>query len=131
MNYSRKRLCKPRADEGISFHQFPGLFFFNGDLVVSKIFIYLILTVQDLGGCLGFSLVAMSRGGAWAFHCGTFSCCKARLWGAQASVVGAHGLGCFTTCGILVPVPGIEPVSPASAGGFFTTEAAEKPLQYF
>ena len=81
MNYSRKRLCKPRADEGISFHQFPGLFFFNGDLVVFKIFVYLILTVQDLGGCLGFSLVGMSRGGVWAFHCGTFSFCKARALG--------------------------------------------------
>ena len=53
---------------------------------------------------------------------------KLGLWGAQASVVGAHGLGCSTTCGILVSVPGIEPLSPTLAGRSFTTEAAEKPL---
>ena len=53
------------------------------------------------------------------------------LWGAQASVVGAHRLGCSTTSGILVPVPGSEPLSPPLAGRCFTTEAAGKPLQYF
>jgi len=56
---------------------------------------------------------------------------KLGLWDAQASVVGTHGLGCSTTHGILVPVPGIEPLSPTLAGRSFTTEAAGKPLQYF
>ena len=32
-----------------------------------------------------------------------------------------RGLGCPAACGILVPRPGIEPVSPALEGGFLTT----------
>ena len=31
------------------------------------------------------------------------------------------GLGCSTTCGMLVPRPGIEPISPAVQGRFLTT----------
>ena len=46
--------------------------------------------------CAGFSLVAASgatlRCGAWASHCGGFSCCGTRALGARASVVVAHGL---------------------------------------
>ena len=43
------------------------------------------------------SLVVVSGGatlrcGAWASHCGGFSCCGAQAVGAQASVVVAHGL---------------------------------------
>ena len=49
---------------------------------------------------------AALRCGAWASHCGGFSCCGARALGAWASVVVA---------------PGLEPVSPALAGGFLTT----------
>ena len=30
-----------------------------------------------------------------------------------------------------LPDPGIEPVSPALAGGFFTTETPGKPMNYF
>ena len=37
------------------------------------------------------------------------------------SVVAAYGLSCPEACGILVPRPGIEPVSPALEGGFLTT----------
>ena len=37
---------------------------------------------------------------------------------AGASVVAASGLGCCATCGILVPHPGIEPMSPALPGRF-------------
>ena len=39
------------------------------------------------------------------------------------SVVVARGLGlsCPTACGILVPSPEVEPVSPALEGGFLTT----------
>ena len=44
----------------------------------------------------GLSQVAASRStlrcGAWASHCGGFSCCGARALGARASVVVAHGL---------------------------------------
>ena len=70
--------------------------------------------------------------GAWASHCGGFSCRGARALGAQASVVMAcglssrgvqasvvvaHGLSCSVACWDL-PGPGNEPVSPALAGGF-------------
>ena len=39
---------------------------------------------------------ATLRCGAWASHCGGFSCCRARALGAWASVVLAHGL---SSCG--------------------------------
>ena len=45
------------------------------------------------------------------------------------SLVLALGLSsCSTTCGILVPRPGIEPVSPAWQGGLLTPGPPEKPL---
>ena len=59
--------------------------------------------------------------------------------GAQApeyagSVVTMRELSCPTACEILVPRPGIEPMSPALEGGFLTTgppgESQEKFLQY-
>ena len=74
-----------------------------------------------------------------ASHYGGVSCCGARALGAQASVVVAHGLSSrgsqalerrLSSCGARayllrgmwdLPVPGIEPVSPALAGGFLTT----------
>ena len=39
-------------------------------------------------------------------------------WQHRDSLVVAHGLSCSTACGILVPQPGIEPVSPALQGRF-------------
>ena len=89
--------------------------------------------------------------GARASHCGGFSCCGAQALGAQASVVAAHGLSScgmrslerrlsscgsralecrLSSCGAWawllhsmwdLPGPGLEPVSPALAGGFLTT----------
>ena len=65
--------------------------------------------------------------GSWASHCGGFSCCRARALGLRASVVVAHRLSsCSTWTQLLrgmwdLPAPGIEPVSPALAGGFLTT----------
>ena len=74
-----------------------------------------------------------------ASHCRGFSCCRARALGAQASVVVARGLSscglralelrlssCGTRAYLLhgmwdLPGPGLEPVSPALAGGFLTT----------
>ena len=65
--------------------------------------------------------------------------CRAQAPGARASVAAARGLRscgswpperagfsrcgalCLAACGILVPRPGIEPMSPALAGGFLTT----------
>ena len=53
---------------------------------------------------------------------GLCSCarCALQLW-HKGSVVAAHGLSCPAACGILVPRPGIEPVSPALEGGFLNT----------
>ena len=42
------------------------------------------------------------------------------LWQLSGSVVGAGWLSCPVACGILVPRPGTEPVSPALQGGFLT-----------
>ena len=58
--------------------------------------------------------------------CVTVSCCPA-LWGPQlqlwcvASEAAAHGPGCSAACRVLVPRPGIEPVSPASQSRSLTT----------
>ena len=49
-----------------------------------------------------------------ASHCSGLSCCRAWALGAPASVFVAHGLSCPTACGILVPRPGIEPMSPVN-----------------
>ena len=75
----------------------------------------------------------------WSSHCGGFSCCGARALGSRASVVVALGLSScgsralehrLSSCGTwasLLPGtwdlrrPGLEPVSPALAGGFLTT----------
>jgi len=45
----------------------------------------------------------------------------------------AHGLSCPAACGILVPLPGIEPASPAFQGRFLTTGPPGKssPLNFF
>ena len=42
-------------------------------------------------------------------------------WHAGFSLVAAHRLSCPTACRILVPCPGIEPMSPALEGRFLTT----------
>ena len=58
-------------------------------------------------GCVGSSLLlagflwlwragATLRCAAWASHCGGFSCCRAQVLGARASVVVVHGL---SSCG--------------------------------
>ena len=46
---------------------------------------------------------------------------KNRHQGMQASVAVVQRISCSTACGILVPWPGMEPVSPALVGGFLTT----------
>ena len=54
-------------------------------------------------------------------------CCGARALGAQASVVVARGpRGMWD-----LPRPGLEPVSPALAGGFLTTAPPGKPIVVF
>ena len=82
---------------------------------------------------------ATLRCGVRASHCGGFSYCGAQAQGAWASVVVAHGLSScgsralehrLSSCGAWalllcgmwdLPGPGLEPVSPALAGGFLTT----------
>ena len=89
------------------------------------------------------------RCGARASHCGGFSCCGAWALGAWASVVVArrlsscssrapeHGLSsCGAQAQLLpgmwdLPGPGLEPVSPALAGGFLTTAPPGKSLDVF
>ena len=53
------------------------------------------------------------------------------LW-CKGSVVIAHRLSCSVACGILVPWPGIEPMSFALQGRFLTTGSSGKsPDRYF
>ena len=107
-------------------------------------------------GCIGSSLLcagflqlrrtgATLHCGAWASHCGGFSCCGAWALCAWASVVVARGhSSCgsqalkhrMSSCGAWaqllcsmwdLPGPGIEPMSPALAGRFLTTAPPGKP----
>ena len=95
------------------------------------------------------SLVALAGAtlpcGAQASHSSGFSCCRAWALGAWASVVVARGLSScgsralesrLGSCGARAlllrsmwdpPRPGLEPVSPALAGGFLTTASPGKP----
>ena len=119
------------------------------------LFIYLFIY-----GCVGSLLLlagflqlwragATLRCGVWASHCGGFSCCGAQALGTWASVVVAHGLSScgswalerrFSSCGTWaqllrgmweLPGPGLEPVSPALAGGFLTTVPPGSPTDYY
>ena len=98
----------------------------------------------------GLSLVAARgatlRCGERASHCSGFSCCRARALGVWASVVAARGLSScgsralecrLSSCGARasllhgmwdLPGPGLEPVSPALAGGYSTTAPSGKSL---
>ena len=84
---------------------------------------------------LGLSLVVASRGYSplrcAGFSLGGFPCCRARALGARTSVVVAHRL---SSCGTRaqwgmwdLPAPGLEPMSPALAGGFLSTVPPGKP----
>ena len=92
---------------------------------------------------------ATLRRSVQASHCGGFSCCGAPALGTWASVVVAHRL---SSCGSWaldrrlssygaralllrgmwdLPGPGLEPVSPALAGGFLTTAPPGKSKNCF
>ena len=60
---------------------------------------------------------------SYLFICG-WAGSSLRLTG---SVAGAPGLSCPSECGILVPWPGVEPVSPTWEGGVLTTGPPGKP----
>ena len=84
----------------LAFSQNFAVFFF-----LIHLFIYFWLH-WVFGTAHGLSLLVESRGysscGAWASHCGGFSCCGAQALGARASVIVAHGLSCSTACGIFL-----------------------------
>ena len=71
------------------------------------------------------------RCGVEASYCGGFSCCRARALGAGFSSCGSWALerklsSCGAQAQLLcgmweLPRPGLEPMSPALAGGFLTT----------
>ena len=87
--------------------------------------------------------------GARASHCGGFSCWGAWALGARASIIvarrlsscGSRALGrrlsnCGSRAQLLrgmwdLPRPGLEPVSPALAGGFLTTPPPGKPKWHY
>ena len=48
----------------------------------------------------------------------------------SGSAVVEPGLSGSTACGVLIPQPGIEPASPAPAGGFLTPGPSEKSPLY-
>ena len=49
---------------------------------------------------------------------------------AQTSLIVMCGLSCSAACGIVVPQPGTQPMSPALKGGFFSTESPGKFWSY-
>ena len=104
-----------------------------------KKIIYLFLAALGLCCCKGFSLVAVSGGhSGFIVGCAGFSpqwllsmwstgprAQAQQLW-PVGSVLVVNWLGCSAVLGDL-PDPGREPVSPALAGGFFSTEPPGKP----
>ena len=76
----------------------------------------------------------LSSCGAQASHCRGFSRCGAQARAVQASSVVTRGLSSSGTQAQLLhgmwglSGPGIEPASPALAGGSFDTEPPRKPL---
>ena len=103
-------------------------------------------------GCVGSSLLcagflqlqqagATLRCGAWASHCGGFS--LLRSMGSRYTGFSSCGSKALerrlSSCGAPaqllrgmwdLPGPGLEPVSPALAGGFLTTAPPGKPPHY-
>ena len=86
--------------------------------------------VQPFPGCDDRGL--LSRCGERFSHCCSFSCCRARA--LEPAGFSSHGMrlnGCDARAYLLrtmwaLPRPGLEPVFPALAEGFFTTESTSK-----
>ena len=100
------------------------------------LFMCLFLSVIGLSGCTSFSLVVESEGCSLRWLLLLWTLGLRYLW-CVASTVGAPGLEhrlsrCGTQAKLLcgmwdLPGSGIEPVSPALVGRFFTTEPPGKP----
>ena len=73
----------------------------------------------------GFFFFLLFSLASLGLSCSTWesSLCHVGYFGAvpAGSVVVAHRPSCLEACGILVPLPGMEPVSPAPQGRFLTT----------
>ena len=96
--------------------------FFWGTLPLSFFVFLQFLALQNLHDCLQtFSSFSgqrlLSSCGAQVSHCGGFAC--RRAVSREGSVVVVHRLSCWGMWNL--PRPGIEPMSPALAGEFFTT----------
>jgi len=93
-------------------------------------FIYLFSAALGLHTYVGFSVVVASRGysllGAWTLGHMDFSSCSSWVPEHRFSSCSAWALFLCSTWDL--PGPGIEPMSPALADGFFTIEAPGKPL---
>ena len=79
-------------------------------------FLNLFIYLFDLSYCMqDLHCIMQDLYGVWARECGT--------WAPEhaGSVVVTLRLSCSTACGTLVPLPGVEPASPALQGGFLTT----------
>ena len=113
---------------------------------IPRIFIYFLKFYLFIFGCAGSSLLLrlfsscsewelLSSCGAKASHCG--EPCGAQALGARASVVVARGLSSCGAEGQLLcgmwdlPIPGLETLSPALAGGFLITEPPGKLTRIF
>ena len=71
----------------------------------------------------------LSSCGAWASHCGGFSCCRAPALGCMD--FSNHGTQALLLRGMWnLPGLGMEPVSPALAGGFLSTGPPGKSRLY-
>ena len=127
------------------------MWYVHVDIMCILFICYFILAALGLCGCLwAFSACGkqglLSSCAAQASHCSGFSCCRAWVLGMQASVVAARGL---STCGTQapelrlsnrgfgallplgmwnLPKPGVEPMSPALAGGFLTSGPQGSPI---
>ena len=66
-----------------------------------------------------------------ASHCRGFSYCTARVLALAGPVTVALGLSYPVPCGILVPGPGFETVSPVLDGGFLTTGPPGSPWRFY
>ena len=97
--------------------------FFSG-----SVFIYFFIFLNCFYNCCLFLAVLDLSCSARASHYSGFSLqsmVEPRL--VLGSVVVAHGLSCYGTWDL--PGPGIEPVSPALAGGFLSTVPPGKSLR--
>ena len=105
---------------------------------IKAVFIHLWLcwVFMLFSSCSNWEL--LSSCGAQASHCGDFSCCRAQALGhvgfsscgsqALKHRLNSRGAQVQLLHGMWdLPRPGMEPVSAALAGGFFTTEPPGKP----